>query len=434
MGIGVRDMEDESIKLFFSYSHKDEVFREDLANHLRILTREGVITSWYDRKIRAGDEWDHQIHAQLKTADIILLLISADFFASDYCMDIEVTTALQRHADEEARVIPVIVRATDWKRAPFGKLQALPTHGKPITSWSNRDEAFLDVAQGIREVAETLRTQRKQKLEAKQNAQEQYKQKVEEILSSQGRISRIARDTLTELREDLGLTPEEAQNIETHAFKPYHEYEDKLKRYEQTLRKVMLQYPFSEEIKKDLQYRQRDLGIKPEDGERLEQRMLAEAEALQQEKVPEIKSEAQRQQEAERVRQHELQAQHDQEELRPAQGEAQDQQETEKAGLGGTQMVQIGETHFPEGHEEAKKFRESKKARRAIRVPVTFAVPFERQVEVGVSLKMIDVGNGICRLLVKAEDICLTGFNLCFETWEDSKVYKATATWIAVGE
>ena len=76
---GVRDMEDEAIKLFFSYSHKDEILRNELVNHLRILTREGVIASWDDRKILPGDEWDHQIHARLQAADIVLLLISVDF-------------------------------------------------------------------------------------------------------------------------------------------------------------------------------------------------------------------------------------------------------------------------------------------------------------------------------------------------------------------
>ena len=171
-------------------------------------------------------------------------------------------------------------------RAPFSKLQALPTNGKPVTSYVDRDEAFLDVAQGIRKVAETLRAQRKQKWEEKQNALNQYKQKVEEILSSsRGRIQVIARDTLQELCAALRLTPEEAKDIETHAFKPYHEYEDKLKRYEQTLRKVLAQQPLSEETKQDLQYRQRDLGIKPEDVARIEQLILAEGESLNQEEA-----------------------------------------------------------------------------------------------------------------------------------------------------
>src|SRR5262249_21747390 len=153
--------------LFLSYSHKDELLRNELVNHLRILTREGVIASWDDRKILPGDEWDHQIHAQLRTADIVLLLISVDFIASDYCNDVEVHLALQRHAAGDVCVIPIILRPVDWTRAPFSKLQALPTNGKPVTSYSDRDEAFVDVAQGIRKVADTLRAQRKQKGEEK---------------------------------------------------------------------------------------------------------------------------------------------------------------------------------------------------------------------------------------------------------------------------
>jgi hypothetical protein len=337
-------MEDESIKLFFSYSHKDEILRNELVNHLRILTREGVISGWDDRKILPGDEWDHQIHAQLRAADIVLLLISVDFIASDYCNDVEVQITLQRHEDGDVCVIPIILRAVEWMRAPFSKLQALPTNGKPVTSYGDRDEAFLDVVQGIRKVAETLRAQRKQKREEKQNALNQYKQKVEEILSSsRGRISVIARDTLQELCEALRLTPEEARDIETHAFKPYHEYEDKLKRYEQTLRKVLTQPPLSEELKKDLQYRQRDLGIKPEDVARIEQLMLAEGESRDQEEAHAIKSqEAQRtcqqelqaqraSEETAQAREREREAQRDREELRAAQDKAQRQQEAARA-------------------------------------------------------------------------------------------------------
>ena len=272
-------------------------------------------------------------------------MISVDFIASDYCNDVEVRIALQRHAEGDVCVIPIILRAVDWTRAPFSKLQALPTNGKPVTSYADRDEAFLDVAQGIRKVAETLRAQRKQKWEEKQNALNQYKQKMEEILSSsRGRISVIARDTLQELCAALRLTPEEAQDIETHAFKPYHEYEDKLKRYEQTLRKVLAQQPLSEEIKKDLQYRQRDLGIKPEDVARIEQLLLAEGESLYQEEAPAIPL-----QETKRARQPDLQAQRtreetaqamereerttqrDREELRAAQDETQRQQEAARA-------------------------------------------------------------------------------------------------------
>jgi hypothetical protein len=245
-----------------------------------MCTRQGMISSWHDRKILPGDEWKHHIHDHLETADIILLLISADFIASDYCLDIEVKTALRRHESGEACVIPILLRPVDWTGAVFAKLQALPTHGRPVTMWADRDEAFLDVAQGIRKVAELLRARRTQKFEEKQHVNGQYKQKVEEILSSSsGYISVIPRDTLNELREKLKLTTEEAQAIEARAFEPYKIYEANLEKYKHTLLKVINQYPFSEEIKRELEYRQRDLGIKSEDVERIAQPLLAPVKA-----------------------------------------------------------------------------------------------------------------------------------------------------------
>jgi hypothetical protein len=96
------------------------------------------------------------IDTHVQTAQIILLLVSADFLASDYCYDREMQQAMARHTAGDARVIPVILRPTDWHSAPFGRLQALPTDGRPITRWSDQDEAFLDVAIGIRAVAEQM--------------------------------------------------------------------------------------------------------------------------------------------------------------------------------------------------------------------------------------------------------------------------------------
>jgi len=147
---------DKPVEVFFSYSHKDEELRNELEKHLAILKRQGVIASWHDRKIGAGDEWRGEIDERLNTAHIILLLISADFCNSDYCWDVEMNRAMERHKVREARVIPVILRACDWKNAPFGILQARPIDGKPVTSWPNRDEAFTNVAQGIREAVEEL--------------------------------------------------------------------------------------------------------------------------------------------------------------------------------------------------------------------------------------------------------------------------------------
>src|SRR5215467_4123286 len=143
-----------AVEVFFSYSHKDQRLRDQLEAHLKLLRKEGLISSWHDHKIGAGEEWKGQIDAHLNTAQIILLLVSSDFIASDYCYDIEMKRAMERHQLGEARIIPVILRPCDWHNARFGKLQALPKDGKPITTWQNHDSAFLDVARGIRKVVE----------------------------------------------------------------------------------------------------------------------------------------------------------------------------------------------------------------------------------------------------------------------------------------
>ncbi|MGB3047793.1 toll/interleukin-1 receptor domain-containing protein [Dokdonella sp.] len=136
--------------LFFSYSHKDEALRDRLEVHLASLKRSGAISVWHDRRITAGDPLGQRIDENLERADIILLLISPDFLASDYCHDIEMQRALERHAQGSARVIPVILKPCDWQHSPFASLLAAPTDGKPITRWPDEDEAFLDVVRQIR--------------------------------------------------------------------------------------------------------------------------------------------------------------------------------------------------------------------------------------------------------------------------------------------
>jgi len=147
---------EEPVNVFFSYSHQDEKLRNKLEVHLSTLQRQKVIKSWHDRKIGAGIEWAQAIDDNLNAADIILLLISADFLASDYCYGLEIERAIARHDAGEARVIPIILRPTDLHGTPFGKLQAFPRDAKPVTRWSNRDEAFVNIAQGIRQAAHEM--------------------------------------------------------------------------------------------------------------------------------------------------------------------------------------------------------------------------------------------------------------------------------------
>lgn len=142
--------------VFFSYSHADEALRDQLEKQLSMLKRQGVIETWHDRRIGAGNEIDATIDAHIDSDEIILLLVSPDFLASDYCYDIEMTRALARHEAGAAKVIPVILRACDWHHAPFGKLLAVPRDGKPVTQWPDQDQAFLEVAQAVRVAAERL--------------------------------------------------------------------------------------------------------------------------------------------------------------------------------------------------------------------------------------------------------------------------------------
>ncbi|HZS09356.1 MAG TPA: TIR domain-containing protein [Blastocatellia bacterium] len=137
------------VEIFYSYSHLDEKFREELVKHLRLLERQGVITGWHDRNISAGIEWKDSIDEHLESAGIILLLVSANFLASDYCYDVEMKRAIKRHDEGSARVIPIILSSCRWHSAPFGKLQALPRDSRPIENWDRPAEAYTNVVEGI---------------------------------------------------------------------------------------------------------------------------------------------------------------------------------------------------------------------------------------------------------------------------------------------
>lgn len=143
-------------RVFISYAHADETYRDQLDKQLSILQRAGIVEIWHDRRLIAGEEWDHGINSELERADIILLFVSPDFIASDYINDVEIARAMARHAVGSACVIPVILRPCKWEITPFAKLQALPKDAKAISKWPNIDEAYLDVANGIHRAVEKL--------------------------------------------------------------------------------------------------------------------------------------------------------------------------------------------------------------------------------------------------------------------------------------
>ena len=153
------------MKAFISYSHEDEVHLARLHTHLAVLKREGRIDAWFDRDILAGRELHRDIAEQLESCRLFLLLVSPDFLASDYCIEREMVRALERHEAREAIVIPIIIEPCDWASTPLRHLRALPRDGKPISEWTNENNAYLDVVQELRRVLEAEESRRTTKTE-----------------------------------------------------------------------------------------------------------------------------------------------------------------------------------------------------------------------------------------------------------------------------
>jgi hypothetical protein len=142
--------------IFYSYSNDDEDHLLALVNHLSLLRSEGKISELYSKKIMPGDDWDESISRQLDLARIFLLLVSPSFMASKYIWDKELKRALERQKSGESLIVPVILKSCDWRTSPFGRFQALPTNGRPVTHWRNHNDAWTDVAEGIRALVDRL--------------------------------------------------------------------------------------------------------------------------------------------------------------------------------------------------------------------------------------------------------------------------------------
>lgn len=143
-------------KLFISYAHKDEEFMTALKTHLSPLERNGTIVSWVDREMIAGDKLDPEIQRNLETADMIALLISADFIQSVSCYEKEFRSALKREREDEIRIIPILVRDCVWEETELSEFLIVPQDANPIAESSDRDAAWAEVTRQIRENAKLL--------------------------------------------------------------------------------------------------------------------------------------------------------------------------------------------------------------------------------------------------------------------------------------
>lgn len=189
-----------AVNIFISYSRDDRTFLDAFEQHLSPLKRQGLVNVWVDRSSLApGSLWQDELEKALEAADIIVLLISAAFLASPYCYDQELSRALDRQKLGDVLLLPVLIRPVSWNGEPISRLQALPEHGRPVSLWSNPDEAWVSVVQKVREAAEALRPQRNHQpiqAEHKQAIRRDFPQTHSNELPSPGGATRYSRAIL----------------------------------------------------------------------------------------------------------------------------------------------------------------------------------------------------------------------------------------------
>ncbi len=144
------------VKLFISYSKSDKELLSNFKKHLKALERNGTLESWDDTKLGAGEVWEEAIEHQLKTADIIVFLVSADMISTDYIWDVEMPIAFKRHQERSVAIVPVILRDCGWHDTTFGRLNAIPDKGTPITSYRTQDDGWFIVYNKLKDLIKTI--------------------------------------------------------------------------------------------------------------------------------------------------------------------------------------------------------------------------------------------------------------------------------------
>lgn len=157
--LGGDTLMEKKVKVFLSYCHVDEMYKEELDKHFAPLKRSNKVETWNDRELKAGTKFDDNIKSHLNQDDIIILLISSDFFASDYCYNIEMQRAIERANRRECILIPIIVRPCLWTETPIKDILALPKDGKPISKYEDKDEAYLEIVTAVSDMIDSFESE-----------------------------------------------------------------------------------------------------------------------------------------------------------------------------------------------------------------------------------------------------------------------------------
>lgn len=139
-------------KIFISYAHKDEELKKQFETHLSGLKRQNVVDVWDDRQVLIGEKWDEKIKNKLLTSDIVIFLISSDFLASEYINEVEIKETILRHKNNEVLIAPIFLRPCDFESSILSGFQGVPRDAKFITTWSDKDSAFLEVINELKKL------------------------------------------------------------------------------------------------------------------------------------------------------------------------------------------------------------------------------------------------------------------------------------------
>jgi formylglycine-generating enzyme required for sulfatase activity len=204
----------QPFKVFIIYAREDAMYRNELEGQLRPLQNAGRIKVWSDREINPGAEWENEIIQNLDTADIILMLVSSDYFKSAYIHEKEIKYALARHEKGEAKVLPIIVRPVDFLEDPtISRLQVLPTDGKPVADkryWAERDDAWLDVVAGVKRTIDSLRAAEDRAIYAAEQAR-QTEQKATQTALNAAEINRQNQENQREAERERQKAEQKAK-------------------------------------------------------------------------------------------------------------------------------------------------------------------------------------------------------------------------------
>lgn len=154
--LGPKEPPSTGVRLFIFYARRDKSFKNELVTHLAGMRRKGIIADWNDRQILPGQDWDQEIKARLENSQIVLFLISSDFLNSDYIHDVEIARIMEKHEKGKVTIVPVVIRPCDFSILEISQFQALPLATgeglKPVSRWDNRDEAWLNVVNGLKRI------------------------------------------------------------------------------------------------------------------------------------------------------------------------------------------------------------------------------------------------------------------------------------------